>query len=83
MRLSLRDKIVNDKITEKNWSPIERCVKISFVSGGSTAKIYRNQFPLKPAFAMTIHTAQGTTQNKALIKLTHQSKRKIYSVKQS
>ena len=45
----------------------------------STAKIRRNQFPLKPAFAVTIHTFQGTTQNKVLVKLVGLSRREKYA----
>jgi len=49
------------------------------VSFGSTAKLSRNQFPLKPAFAMTIHTSQATTQNEEEVNVAGLSRREKYT----
>jgi len=78
MRQRLKEKILHD-IVGVNWTPIERVDKFMQIAQGAIGKISRNQCPIKPAFAMTIHTSQGTTQNKVLVKLRGLDRRLKYT----
>ena len=78
MRQRLKQKILHD-IVDVNWTPIERIDKFMQIAKGAIGKISRNQLPIKPAFAMTIHTSQGTTQNKVLVRLEGLDRRLKYT----
>ena len=77
-RKALRSKMVRENVDLK-WTPVERVIKVIDVAPGSVLKVWRSQFPIKPAQSQTIHTAQGSTLQNALVSVEGIQRRLMYT----
>ena len=66
-----------------SWTPIERISKTFRVTAGSLLTITRNQIPMTPAAASTIHSAQSTTQKRIMVSVNGLNRKLLYTALQS
>ena len=59
---------------DDHWTPIF-AVKRNFYTGRNHAPVIRNQFPLRPAVAKTIHKSQGDTMNEVVVDMSKSNMR--------
>lgn len=62
------------------WTPIERIIRSFTISKTSNLQIFREQFPIVPAEAMTVHKSQGGTYSKVVVTLKRAITRQLLYV---
>uniref|UniRef100_A0A914YRQ3 ATP-dependent DNA helicase n=1 Tax=Panagrolaimus superbus TaxID=310955 RepID=A0A914YRQ3_9BILA len=67
-----RNIIVAEKLTnvKEGEDPIVMIPRITLLDESSLYHVYRKQFPVRPAFALTVHKAQGQTFQKIAIDIS-------------
>ncbi|KAK3908799.1 ATP-dependent DNA helicase [Frankliniella fusca] len=66
-RQRLQNIIKADGITEKNWTPIQRICRSFSLNENTHIQVTRNQLPLLPSNAQTIHCSQSCTYDNILV----------------
>ncbi|KAK3918383.1 ATP-dependent DNA helicase, partial [Frankliniella fusca] len=65
-RQRLQNIVKADRITEKNWTPIQRICRSFSLNENTHIQVTRNQLPLLPSNAQTIHCSQSCTYDNIL-----------------
>ena len=60
-----------------SWTPIERFTRNFTVTSGSMSTVTRNQIPVTPAAASTVHSAQSTTSKHLMVHIGKGLSRKL------
>ncbi|KAK3921966.1 ATP-dependent DNA helicase [Frankliniella fusca] len=76
-RQRLQNIIKADGITEKNWTPIQRICRSFSLNENTHIQVTRNQLPLLPSNAQTIHCSQSCTYDNILVFLNKTLSRKL------
>ncbi|KAK3919903.1 ATP-dependent DNA helicase pfh1 [Frankliniella fusca] len=76
-RQRLQNIIKADGITEKNWTPIQRICRSFSLNENTHIQVTRNQLPLLPSNAQTIHCSQSCTYDNILVFLNKNLSRKL------
>ncbi|KAK3911652.1 ATP-dependent DNA helicase [Frankliniella fusca] len=78
-RERLRDFFRKDKITDRTWTPIERINRSFTVTKSSQLQVTRNQLPILPSNAQTIHCSQSCTYQKIAVYVNGLSRKLLYT----
>lgn len=70
---------LGDAVNE-NWVPIKLITREISMSRGAKFQVYRTQFPVKPAEALTIHKSQGSTCEAVCVQMAKGLKRDLLYV---
>ena len=62
-----------------SWTPIERISRTFTVTKGSLLTVTRNQIPLSPGAASTIHSAQSTTRKEIMVSVNGLPRKLLYT----
>ncbi|KAK3913038.1 ATP-dependent DNA helicase PIF4 [Frankliniella fusca] len=76
-RQRLQNIIKADGIREKNWTPIQRICRSFSLNDNTHIQVTRNQLPLLPSNAQTIHCSQSCTYDNILVFLNKNLSRKL------
>ncbi|KAK3923609.1 ATP-dependent DNA helicase, partial [Frankliniella fusca] len=71
------EKESTDGIREKNWTPIQRICRSFSLNDNTHIQVTRNQLPLLPSNAQTIHCSQSCTYDNILVFLNKTLSRKL------
>ncbi|KAK3908161.1 ATP-dependent DNA helicase pfh1, partial [Frankliniella fusca] len=76
-RQRLQNIIKADGITNNNWTPIQRICRSFSLNENTHIQVTRNQLPLLPSNAQTIHCSQSCTYDNILVFLNKNLSRKL------
>ncbi|KAK3931277.1 ATP-dependent DNA helicase [Frankliniella fusca] len=75
----LRDIIRKDGIKDHTWTPIERISRSFTITASSQIQVTRNQLPILPSNAQTIHSSQSCTYQKIIVFVSGLSRKLLYT----
>jgi len=76
-RQKLQNIIKADGITDENWTPIQRICRSFSLTENTQIQVTRNQLPLLPSNAQTIHCSQSCTYKDILVFMNKNLSRKL------
>ncbi|KAK3924443.1 Protein A32 [Frankliniella fusca] len=76
-RQKLKNIIQADGIADKTWTPIQRICRSFSLNENTHIQVTRNQLPLLPSNAQTIHCSQSCTYKNILVFITKNLSRKL------
>ncbi|KAK3914430.1 ATP-dependent DNA helicase [Frankliniella fusca] len=76
-RQKLKNIIQADGIVDKTWTPIQRICRSFSLNENTHIQVTRNQLPLLPSNAQTIHCSQSCTYKNILVFITKNLSRKL------
>ncbi|KAK3921601.1 ATP-dependent DNA helicase PIF4, partial [Frankliniella fusca] len=76
-RQKLKNIIQADGIADKTWTPIQRICRSFSLNKNTHIQVTRNQLPLLPSNAETIHCSQSCTYQNILVFITKNLSRKL------
>lgn len=78
-RSNMVDTMKRDNLFQSNWTPIERIFRSFTVTKNHRQYVVRNQIPLVPAQAQTIHASQGCTYERIIADVSNLSRSLMYT----
>lgn len=77
-RNAQRETMLKDKANH-SWTPIDRINRTFTVTAGSLMSVTRNQIPMSPSAASTIHSAQSTTCDELMVSVKGLTRKLLYT----
>lgn len=74
-----REYVYDNTDIDQNWVPIKRIAREISMSKGSKFQVFRTQFPVTPAEALTIHKAQGSTMEWVCVNVHNLTRELLYA----